>query len=102
MLDQVLRRTLKRIRAKHSPDALPVIMVTAKAFSKDIVEGLGLGANDYIIKPVDFSVAFARADTQLARRRAHQALTRSVKELIEANRSLDNQIAERKRRDGGV
>jgi diguanylate cyclase (GGDEF)-like protein len=93
---------LKRIRAKHSSDALPVIMVTAKAFSKDVVEALGLGANDYIVKPVDFSVAFARVDTQLARRRAHQALTRSVKGLIEANRSLENQVAERKRRDGGV
>jgi diguanylate cyclase (GGDEF)-like protein len=88
---------LKRIRAKHSSDALPVIMVTAKAFSKDVVEALGLGANDYIVKPVEFSVALARVDAQLARRRAHQALARAVKELIEANSRLENEIAERKR-----
>jgi diguanylate cyclase (GGDEF)-like protein len=93
---------LKRIRAKHSLDALPVIMVTAKAFSKDIVEALGLGANDYIVKPVDFSVAFARVETQLARRRAHRALARSVKELIEANRRLENEMAERKRSETRV
>jgi diguanylate cyclase (GGDEF)-like protein len=93
---------LNRIGAKHPSDALPVIMVTAKAFSKDIVEALGFGANDYIIKPVDFSVALARVENQLARRRAHQALARSVKELIEANRRLENQTAEQKRPEARV
>src|ERR1700694_5703643 len=38
---------LRRIRAKHSPESLPVIMVTAKVFSKDIVDAIELGANDY-------------------------------------------------------
>src|SRR5258708_6770596 len=44
---------LRRIRSRHSLERLPVIMVTAKVFSEDIVEALELGANDYIIKPVD-------------------------------------------------
>jgi DNA-binding response OmpR family regulator len=65
---------LRRIRAKHSPESLPVIMVTAKAFSKDIIDAIELGANDYIIKPVDFSVAFLRVQIQLARKQARQAL----------------------------
>ena len=43
---------LKRIRLRHSPLALPVIMVTAKNESEDVVESLELGANDYICKPV--------------------------------------------------
>ena len=41
-------------------------MVTARAQSADIVEALGLGANDYITKPVDFPVALARIHTHLS------------------------------------
>ena len=33
---------------------LPIIMVTAKDQSEDIVEALKLGANDYVTKPIDF------------------------------------------------
>src|ERR1700692_2513982 len=51
--------TLKRIRSEKSASALPVIMVTAKAESDNIVDALELGANDYVTKPVDFAVALA-------------------------------------------
>ena len=44
---------LQRIRSRHSPDSLPVIMVTGNNQCADIVEALELGANDYIAKPVD-------------------------------------------------
>src|SRR5665647_364118 len=50
-------QVLARIRAKYSQGVLPVIMVTAKSQSEDIVEALNCGANDYITKPVDFPVA---------------------------------------------
>ena len=43
-----------------------MIMVTAKSESENIVEALELGANDYVTKPVDFAVALARANTQIA------------------------------------
>jgi diguanylate cyclase (GGDEF)-like protein len=93
---------LKQIRTSHSPDTLPVIMITAKAGNTDIVEALELGANDYITKPVDFSIAFARAQTQLARRQSKQALDRSLRELERTNRRLEFEIAERKRSDAQV
>jgi DNA-binding response OmpR family regulator len=44
-----------------------VIMLTAAAASADLVEGLGLGADDYLPKPFDFPVLVARV-TALARR----------------------------------
>ena len=46
---------LKAIRVNHSPSNLPVIMVTAKVDTEDVVEALQLGANDYITKPINFS-----------------------------------------------
>ena len=63
---------LARIRSKYSPGVLPVIMVTAKSQSEDVVDALNRGANDYITKPVDFSIALARVLTQLERKRAEE------------------------------
>ena len=60
---------LKIVRQKYSIAELPIIMVTAKDQSDDIVESLSLGANDYITKPIDFPVANARVQTQLSLKR---------------------------------
>jgi diguanylate cyclase (GGDEF)-like protein len=62
--------TLRRLRQTRSLSELPVIMVTAKDASEDVVEALEIGANDYVTKPIDFSIALARIRTQVAARRA--------------------------------
>lgn len=49
-----------------------VLMLTAAATADDIVDGLGLGADDYLPKPFDFPVLVARI-AALARR-AHPAV----------------------------
>jgi phosphoserine phosphatase RsbU/P len=61
---------LKFLRRVDSLIDLPIIMVTAKGESEDMVEALELGANDYVTKPLDFPVVLARVRTQLALRRA--------------------------------
>jgi DNA-binding response OmpR family regulator len=49
-----------------------VLMLTAAATAEDLVDGLGLGADDYLPKPFDFPVLVARIGA-LARR-AHPAV----------------------------
>jgi DNA-binding response OmpR family regulator len=56
---------LKTLRVSRATAALPVIMVTAKTDSEDVVEALSLGANDYVTKPVDYPVALARIQKEL-------------------------------------
>ena len=68
---------LKTLREAYSPIELPVIMVTAKNQSEDIVKALDMGANDYLTKPIDFPVAVARIGTQLSHKRAQEALRES-------------------------
>lgn len=58
--------TLERLRQTYSQAQLPVIMATARSQSEDMVEAFRLGANDYITKPIDFAVALARIEAQLA------------------------------------
>jgi len=87
--------TLKRIRQHRSPSALPVIMVTGKTASENMVEALQLGANDYVTKPVDFAVALARVEAQISRKRAEQQATFANEELSKANEDLERRVEER-------
>ncbi len=59
---------LPMIRALYDIAELPVIMATAKDQSEDIVEGLRLGANDYVTKPIDHPVLLARIQLHLKMR----------------------------------
>ena len=44
---------LRRIRADPALHAVPVVMLTSSAEERDMVESYRLGANSYIVKPVD-------------------------------------------------
>jgi diguanylate cyclase (GGDEF)-like protein len=83
--------TLRQLRQSRSVSELPIIMVTARDRSEDIVQALDAGANDYITKPVDFAVAQARIRTHLTARRA-DPLTGLPNRLLFMER-LDRQIA---------
>lgn len=81
---------LKRLRQTYTAIELPVIMVTVKDQSDDIVEALNVGANDYLTKPIDFPIALARIRTHLAHKRAEDAL----KQTRDAALSVARQKAE--------
>lgn len=93
---------LKQIRATHSASALPVIMVTAKIEGEDVALALELGANDYITKPIDFRVASARLQSQLARLKAERALVQHLEKLKSTNLQLEHEIAERQQSEAIV
>jgi serine/threonine protein kinase/ActR/RegA family two-component response regulator len=61
---------LGAIRESRSMIDLPVILVTARVQSGDVTAALQMGANDYVTKPLNFPVALARINNQLAMRRA--------------------------------
>ena len=55
---------LRRIKADPRTRATPVVALTSSREERDIVESYRLGANSYIVKPVDFE-QFAEAVRQL-------------------------------------
>src|SRR3989442_648682 len=81
---------LKTLREHYSPAELPIIMVTAKTQSDDIVTALDLGANDYLTKPIDFPVAVARIGTQLSHKQAQEALKESEERYALAARGSND------------
>jgi DNA-binding response OmpR family regulator len=52
-------------KVKKLANDLPIIILTARNSSKDIVKGLGLGADDYIPKPFDMDELLARIKARL-------------------------------------
>jgi diguanylate cyclase (GGDEF)-like protein/PAS domain S-box-containing protein len=81
---------LREIRERYSAIEMPVIMVTARNQSEDIVQALGIGANDYLTKPVDFAVALARVGTQLSHKRAQEELKESEERYALAARGAND------------
>jgi two-component system response regulator len=55
---------LGKVRADDRTRLLPVVILTSSNEQKDLINGYGLGANSYILKPVDFS-RFIEAVRQL-------------------------------------
>ena len=46
---------------------VPIIMLTAKVDESDVVDGLGLGADDYVVKPFGLKELYARVEAVLRR-----------------------------------
>lgn len=81
---------LQTLREFYSAVELPIIMVTAKDQSEDIVKALNLGANDYLTKPIDFPVALARIRTHVSHKKAEEALRESEQRYALAARGAND------------
>jgi signal transduction histidine kinase len=57
---------LKELRSDPATAALPIILLSARAGQEAIVEGLGAGADDYLLKPFSAREVLARVSGALA------------------------------------
>ena len=57
----------RQIRASEGGADIPIIMVTAKGEESDVVKGLEMGADDYVIKPFSPRVLLARVRAVMRR-----------------------------------
>ncbi|HEV8237983.1 MAG TPA: protein kinase [Thermoanaerobaculia bacterium] len=88
LLDIVMPRTtglelLGSLRQRHSPAELPVIMMSAKGQSTDVVSALSQGANDYVTKPLDLPIVLARVRAQLRTKEASSPRERADSTAVE-------------------
>ena len=68
-------------RLRTSYDRLPVLMLTAKDAPTDQIQGLDLGADDYVVKPFVFDVLLARVRALLRRNDGSGPATLSYRDL---------------------
>jgi two-component system alkaline phosphatase synthesis response regulator PhoP len=57
----------RRLKKSTLTGAIPVIMITARSDSEDVLKGFRLGADDYVTKPFDNEVLLARINAVLSR-----------------------------------
>ncbi len=69
----------KKLKENEKTKHIPVIMLTARHATKDIVKGLNIGASDYITKPVNFQELIARIDTHIRLKNLEKDLIRKKK-----------------------
>jgi len=67
------------LKNRNSTNSIPIIMLTAKASEADVVVGLELGADDYIVKPFSPRELVARVKTVLRRTSAPEDVGNVIK-----------------------
>ena len=78
---------LKKIRSVESFHSLPIIICTARGEEADIVTGLELGADDYVVKPYSPRILAARVRAGLRRKETAQSQNDGI--LRQGKLSLD-------------
>ena len=82
-------KVLKKIKEIEQCKTIPVIMATAKGEESDIVTGLELGADDYVVKPYSPKVLIARIRASL-RRQEEGGVPQSVSVWQQGELKLDS------------
>ena len=83
----------KRLRAQSETSSLPIIMLTAKSAEADELEGLGVGADDYMTKPFSMQVLIARTNALTRRTTTSQSERTGSLKLGPISIDLDEHIA---------
>ena len=65
---------LDAMQADEATAAIPVVFVTGRATARELAEGLGRGAHDYVRKPVEAAELVARVRSALRTRRLRDEL----------------------------
>lgn len=89
---------LKAIKSDPAVCHTPVILITARAGEESRIEGIEIGADDYIVKPFSSRELIVRAQAQIRmsneRNKITEELERKVEqrtqELVNANRELES------------
>jgi serine phosphatase RsbU (regulator of sigma subunit) len=71
----------RHLRADSSLPFMPIIMVTAKTDSKDVVAGLEAGGDEYLTKPVDHAALVARVKSMLRIKSLHDTVLEQSAQL---------------------
>src|SRR5206468_5474128 len=82
------------LKSDPSLPFMPIILVTAKGDSRDIVAGLECGADEYLTKPVDHAALVARVKSILRIKALHDQVQEQARQLAEWNQTLERRVAE--------
>ena len=78
----------QKLKSDELLKEIPVIFITGKAETSDIVKGLQLGAVDYITKPFNYAELLSRVKTHIDLKTSKDKIVKYVKELEDTKAEL--------------
>jgi class 3 adenylate cyclase/CheY-like chemotaxis protein len=87
----------RRIKTDPALPFIPVVMITAKASSQDIITALEAGADEYLTKPVDHGALVARVKSMLRIKALNDTVHAQSEKLAEWNATLEQRVEEQLR-----
>jgi class 3 adenylate cyclase/CheY-like chemotaxis protein len=87
----------RRLKHDRGFAFMSVILVTARADSKDHVAGLEAGADEYLTKPIDQLALVARVKSALRLTKLHDRVAAQAADLAAWNRELERRVADQVR-----
>jgi adenylate cyclase len=85
---------VKQLKQDSTFRFTPVILVTAKADTRDVVAGLEAGGDDYLTKPFEQAALVARVRSMLRIKELHDKVQAQSEQLSSWNQSLEKRVAE--------
>lgn len=73
---------LNLVREIRKTSNIPVIFLSARDDDVDKIWGLGIGADDYVVKPVNINELAARIEAQLRRNKVYDAIKSNMAEIL--------------------
>jgi DNA-binding response OmpR family regulator len=83
----------RRLKADAGLPFMPIILVTAKSDTSDVIVGLEAGAVEYLSKPVDPLALVARVKSVLKIKELHDQVRAQAAELAAWSRTLEERVA---------
>lgn len=84
----------RRLKGDPALPFMPIILVTAKADTQDVVAGLEAGADEYLTKPIDQTALVARVKSVLRVKALHDQVQAQAADLATWNRTLERRVTE--------
>jgi len=84
----------RRIKGDATLPFTPIILVTSKSDTRDVIAGLDAGADEYLTKPVDQAALVARVKSVLRVKALHDQVQAQAADLAAWNRTLEQRVAE--------
>ena len=82
----------RQLKADAALPYTPIILVTAKSDTKDVVAGLDAGAEEYLTKPIDQAALVARVRSMLRIKALHDQVQAQATDLASWNQTLEQRV----------
>lgn len=83
---------VRELKSDPELKTIPVILVTARSDTRDVVAGLDAGGDDYLAKPFEHAALLARVRSMLRQKSMHDTIQEQSERLASWNRTLEERV----------